>query len=142
LVTEFKNVFSENPKINISTTNNTTASDLSMNFEEVYHIPGNNFTYNDSKALCKALDGNLASHEQILNSQKKGASWCSYGWSKDQLGLYPTSRSDWDKLQKIEGHEYDCGLPGINGSYISHPYTKLGINCYGIKPKKSKLDEQ
>ena len=53
-------------------------------------------------------------------SQKKGASWCSYGWTKDQLGLYPTSQSNFDKLKKIEGHEYDCGLPGINGGFVSN----------------------
>ena len=153
LVTEFQNIFSDKPRINISTTNNLSnnnlpglnnlkTTDISMAYSEVYHIPGNNFTYNDSKALCNAFDGDLATYEQLLDAQKKGANWCSYGWSKDQLALYPTSQSVWKKLQSKEGHEYDCGLPGLNGGYISNPYTKLGANCYGIKPKKSKLDSK
>ena len=41
----------------------------------------------------------------------------------------------WNKLQKIEGHEHDCGRPGINGGYIANPNVRFGINCYGNKPK-------
>ena len=142
LVTEFENIFSQKPEINISTSNdlNSSNNNSSLSLEEVFHIPGKNFTYHDSKAVCKAFDSEIADYNQLSTAQKKGASWCSYGWTKDQLGLYPTSQSDFDKLKKIEGHEYDCGLPGINGGYISNPYTQLGVNCYGIKPKKSKLD--
>ena len=107
---------------------------------EVYHVPGNRFTYHDAKAVCKAFDGEMATYEQLEKSYKKGASWCSYGWTKDQLGLYPTSQNNWKKLQKKKGHEYDCGLPGINGGYVSNPHVELGANCYGIKPSKSKLE--
>ena len=91
---------------------NTTASIRSTDsndFKEVYHVPGNRFTYHDAKAVCKAFDGEMATYEQVLEEQKKGASWCSFGWTKDQLGVYPTSQNHFDKLQKIEGHEYDCG---------------------------------
>jgi hypothetical protein len=38
-------------------------------------------------------------------------------------------------LQKIEGHENDCGRPGINGGYIANPNVQFGANCYGYKPK-------
>ena len=38
------------------------------------------------------------------------------------------------QLQKIEGHEHDCGRPGINGGYIANPSIKFGVNCYGVKP--------
>ena len=142
LVTEFENIFSQKPEINISTTNDlkSTTDSLSSSLNEVFHIPGRSFTYHDSKAVCKAFDSEIADYNQLANAQKKGASWCSYGWTKDQLGLYPTSQSNFDKLKKIEGHEYDCGLPGINGGFVSNPYTRLGVNCYGIKPKKSELD--
>ena len=30
-----------------------------------------------------------------------------------------------------------CGNPGINGGYFANPDLKFGVNCYGIKPKKS-----
>ena len=45
-------------------------------------------------------------------------------------------------MQKREGHEYDCGLPGVNGGYISNPHIKLGANCYGVKPKQSDLEQE
>ena len=45
-------------------------------------------------------------------------------------------------MKKIPGHEHDCGRPGINGGYIKNPNVKFGVNCYGIKPKKNKKDEE
>ena len=143
IVTELKDIFKEKPEINIKTTSDISGTDISginLNFKEVYHIPGNRFTYHDAKAVCKAFDGDLANYQQLKQGQEKGASWCSYGWTKDQLGLYPTSQVVWDKLQQKEGHEYDCGLPGINGNYIPNPHIKLGSNCYGYKPKISSLE--
>jgi hypothetical protein len=142
VVTELKDVFNEKPEIQIESTlnQNQDISGSSYDFKEVYHVPGNRFSYHDAQAVCKAFDGEIASYEQLLEEQKKGASWCSFGWTKDQLGLYPTSQNHFDKLQKKEGHEYDCGLPGINGSYVSNPHIKLGSNCYGYKPKISDLE--
>ena len=84
------------------------------------NVPGNKFSYHDAKAVCKSMDAEMATYEQLREAQRTGASWCSYGWSKDQLGLYPTSQSDFLKLQKKEGHEYDCGLPGVNGGYVKN----------------------
>ena len=139
IVTELKNVFAQKPEIQIESTLNQDISASNYDFKEVYHIPGNRFTYHDAKAVCKAFDGEMATYEQLLEEQKKGASWCSFGWTKDQLGLYPTSQNHFNKLQKKEGHEYDCGLPGINGGYVSNPHIKLGSNCYGYKPKISDL---
>ena len=37
-------------------------------------------------------------------------------------------------LQKIGGHQHDCGRPGINGGYIANPNVKFGVNCFGYKP--------
>ena len=48
----------------------------------------------------------------------------------------------WDKLQKIEGHENDCGRPGINGGFIDNPNVRFGVNCYGHKPKITPLEAQ
>ena len=148
VITEVKNIFSPEPEINIKTTTDETTTDETTTDEtttdknEVYHIPGNRFTYHDAKAVCKAFDSEIASYNQVNDAHKKGASWCSYGWTKDQLGLYPTSQSDWTKLQEKEGHKYDCGLPGINGGYVPNPHTKLGANCYGVKPKQSELEKE
>ena len=51
------------------------------------------------------------------------------------MALYPTQYDKWARLQKIEGHEHDCGRPGINGGYIANPNVRFGVNCYGYKPK-------
>ena len=148
ILTYFNDIFSNEPEIVIEKTI-TPIIDNSKNViqkddiqKEVYHIPGNRFTYHDAKAICNAFDSDLASYEQLLKSHEIGANWCSYGWTKDQLGLYPTSQNHFKKMQKREGHEYDCGLPGINGGFVSNPHTKLGANCYGIKPKKSILESE
>ena len=153
IITEFNSIFSNEPEIVIEKTidlsNNkeiknseNSKNKNSENKNEVYHIPGNIFTYHDAKAVCNAFDGELATYDQLNKSLETGSNWCSYGWTKDQLGLYPTSQNHFKKMQKREGHEYDCGLPGINGGYVSNPHTRLGANCYGLKPKKSKLESE
>jgi hypothetical protein len=50
------------------------------------------------------------------------------------MAFYPTQTDKWEKLQKIEGHEHDCGRPGINGGYIDNPNVRFGANCFGYKP--------
>ena len=150
LVTEIKNLFDENPEIQITSIPETEVLDdigkgdkqpnIESKTKEVYHVPGNKFTYHDAKAVCNAFDGELASYDELKHAHKQGASWCSYGWTKDQLGLYPTSQSTWDKLQGSDENKYSCGLPGINGGYVSNPHVKLGSNCYGYKPKISDLE--
>ena len=147
VITEISNLFTETPEISVKTTtdadiNTSDISGVTAVLDEVYHIPGKRFTYNDAKAVCNAFDGELATFNQVKSAQASGASWCSYGWTKDQLGLYPTSQTNWDKLQEKEGHEYDCGLPGVNGGYVANTHTLLGANCYGVKPDKSKLETE
>lgn len=106
-----------------------------INQEQVFHIPNNEFTYDDSKAICKALNARLANYNEMEDSYKNGADWCSYGWSEGQMAYFPTQKTKWDNLQKVKGHENDCGRPGINGGYISNPKVKFGVNCFGYKPK-------
>ena len=109
--------------------------------KEVFHIPGNKFTFHDAKAVCKAFDSEIATYDQLKNAQQNGASWCSYGWSEDQLALFPTNEKDWNKLKNKSDNRYDCGLPGINGGHVKNTHIKLGANCYGIKPEKSQLEK-
>lgn len=108
---------------------------------EVFNISGNEYTYTDAQALCKAYGGKLASYSQIENAYKSGAEWCNYGWSKNQMALYPTQKKTWNNLQKIKGHEHDCGRPGVNGGYIKNKNVKFGVNCFASKPKITE-DEQ
>lgn len=105
------------------------------NREQVFHIPNNLYTYENAKAVCKAYGARLANIEDIDKAYEKGADWCSYGWSENQMALFPTQRDKWDELQKVDGHENDCGRPGINGGYIENPDVRFGINCFGVKPE-------
>ena len=51
------------------------------------------------------------------------------------MAFFPTNKAVWEKLQKIKGHEHDCGRIGINGGYIANPDVRFGVNCFGSKPK-------
>ena len=145
IVASVKNILSDTPLIDISAKKQSNddisyAQDIfpSVPYEkqkEVFHVSNNKYNYMDSKAICKAYGGRLANFNELNDSLGNGADWCSYGWSDDQMALYPTQYEKWKKLQKVPGHENDCGRPGINGGYIGNPEVKLGVNCYGYKPK-------
>jgi hypothetical protein len=140
LTAQINNLFSSTPSIDLtvaqpkSSPNFAPVPEIRLK-EQVYHIPGNKFTYDNADALCQAYGGRLATYNEIERSYKNGGEWCSYGWSDNQLALFPTQKDTWNQLQNIEGHENDCGRPGINGGYIANPNVRFGANCYGYKPK-------
>ena len=103
---------------------------------EVFHISDNQFTYDESSAVCAAYGGQLATLEQIIEAYNKGAEWCGYGWSAGGLALYPTQKGTWEELQREvdPGKRTRCGRPGVNGGYFD-PATKFGVNCFGFKPE-------
>ena len=105
--------------------------------EEVFHISNNLFTYNDAQAICSSYDSKIATYDQIEDAYNKGGEWGGYGWSENQMILFPTQKDTWNKLQKIKGHENDRGRPGINGNFISNNQMLFGVNCYGIKPSST-----
>jgi hypothetical protein len=110
--------------------------------KQVFNVPGNYYTYNDAKALCTAYGAELASYDQIEKAYNNGAEWCNYGWSANQLALFPTQKKTYNRLQTIPGHENDCGRPGVNGGYIANSNVKFGVNCYGYKPKIRSDEEE
>jgi len=110
--------------------------------KQVFNIPGNYYDYNNAKALCSAYGAELATYDQIEKAYNNGAEWCNYGWSANQLALFPTQKKTYNTLQTIPGHENDCGRPGINGGYIANPNVKFGVNCYGNKPKITSEEEE
>lgn len=109
--------------------------------KEVYHLSNNKYTYHHAREMCSAYGGRLANWRDIDNAYRNGAEWCGYGWSEDQMALFPTQYKTWKILQYINGHEHDCGRPGVNGGYISNPTIKFGVNCYGKKPDIRPLDK-
>ena len=76
--------------------------------KQVFHIPGNKYGFEDAGAICDAYGARLANYKEIEDTNK-GADWCSYGWSSDQMALFPTQYDKWQNLQKIKGHENDYG---------------------------------
>jgi len=139
IVASVQNLFSDKPEVDITVQKpesepETTVPELRY-FKQVFHVPGNEYTYDDAKDVCKAFDARLASYDEVEKAYNNGAEWCSYGWSDNQMALFPTQKKTWDRLQNIKGHENDCGRPGINGGFIANPDVRFGINCYGFKPQ-------
>jgi hypothetical protein len=133
--TSVENSNTDTPTLNVAidhTTNNNFTFDADG--KQVFNIPGNYYNYTNAKALCKAYNSELATYDQVEEAYNKGAEWCNYGWSDGQMALFPTQKTTFNNLQKIEGHENDCGRPGINGGYIANPQINFGVNCYGVKP--------
>jgi len=110
--------------------------------KQVFNIPGNYYDYDNAKAICTAYGAELASYDQIEKAYNNGAEWCNYGWSANQLALFPTQQKTYNILQTIPGHENDCGRPGVNGGYIANKNVKFGVNCYGYKPKITEEEEE
>ena len=146
IVTSLKNILTGKPEVDITV--DTSRKDASKAIvpeillkPQVFNIPENTYVYADAKALCSAYGSRLATYKEVENSYNKGGEWCNYGWSDDQMALFPTQQKTFDELQKIKGHENDCGRPGVNGGYISNPALKFGVNCFGYKPRMTTEEE-
>jgi hypothetical protein len=146
IIAKLKNLLTGNPEVDITVdTSRVEASKAPVPEillkKQVFNVPGNDYVYPDAKALCSAYGARLATYKEVEESYEDGAEWCNYGWSDGQMALFPTQQKTYDELQKIEGHENDCGRPGVNGGYIANPALKFGVNCYGYKPRINSTEE-
>lgn len=133
--TTLSDLLTNNPLIEINVNNDTTKKTVKFSDKnEVFHISGNDFRYKDAEPLCKAYGARLANYDDMEKAYNKGAEWCEYGWSQDQMAYFPTQKKTWEELQSSESNKNACGRPGINGGYIANPNIRFGVNCYGIKP--------
>jgi hypothetical protein len=150
ITTEISNIFSTKPEVVISQSipaepagvGSGSSGDLGSGpslkmLKQVFHIPANVYDYDNAKALCSAYGATLANIDQMEEAHKSGAEWCSYGWSENQMVLYPTQKSTWEELQNSTdpAKKNSCGRPGINGGYMENASMKAGVNCYGTKPE-------
>ena len=137
VVASLKNLFTAVPEIDFRVEAPESISPVPQLklVKQVFHVPGNKYTYDDSKAICQAYGSRLANYKDMEKAYDKGADWCSYGWSEGQMAYFPTQYDKWQKLQTIKGHENDCGRPGLNGGYIANPNVRFGVNCFGYKPR-------
>jgi uncharacterized membrane protein len=129
------------PEINKEKKSKSQQGQEDKDKKEVFYIKDNVYTYEQAKAVCKAHDAELADYNQVEKTYQEGGEWCGYGWSKNQQILFPTQKSTWNELQEIEGHENDCGRPGVNGGYIENSKAKFGVNCYGVKRSPNEFEE-
>jgi hypothetical protein len=146
VIAKIKNIFTGNPELDLIIDTSRLEAVKAPVPEilispQVFNIPGNEYVYPDAKAVCSAYGARLATYKEVEDSYNEGGEWCNYGWSDGQMALFPTQQKTYDKLQKIEGHENDCGRPGVNGGYIANPAVKFGINCYGFKPRMDSTEE-
>ena len=143
IIAKVKNLFTGNPEVDITIDPVAALApvDEILISPQVFNIPGNDYVYPDAKALCAAYGSRLATYKEVEDAYEGGAEWCNYGWSEGQMALYPTQQKTWDELQKIEGHENDCGRPGVNGGFIQNPAVRFGVNCYGYKPRMTPEEE-
>ena len=136
LIDWFKNVPDTPP---VKQVQDVSAQPIQVN--EVFNISNNLYTYDDAQAICSAYDAKLATYDQVEDTYNNGGEWCNYGWSSDQMALFPTQKHTWDTLQKTDNHKNDCGRPGVNGGYIANPYVRFGVNCFGKKPAATDADK-
>ena len=115
---------------------------------EVYHVAGNNFTYPEAQAVCRAFGAKLATYEQIEEAYNDGADWINYGWSEGQYAYFPLQKETWQGIQDaIKANGGQCPnkmlanvRPGISGGYFANPNVRFGVNCYGVKPPQRASD--
>lgn len=127
---------------------NTATSDTAANVptviaplkNEVFHISGNKYTYDDAQAVCKAHNSRLADYDELESAYSSGGEWCSYGWSANQMAFFPTQKNSWEELQKTEKSKNKCGRPGVNGGFFANPNIRFGVNCFGQKPAATAND--
>ena len=147
IIAKLKNIFTEKPEVDIIVDQSRLEAIKApvpeiLIRKQVFNIPENDYIYPDAKALCSAYGARLATYKEVEETYKNGGEWCNYGWSDDQLALFPTQEKTYNELQKIKGHENDCGRSGVNGGYIANPKVKFGVNCYGYKPRMNSTEEE
>jgi hypothetical protein len=99
----------------------------------------NKYTYDEAKEICKLYKGRLATEADLEKAFKSGANWCNWGWLEGKRIAYPVQEKYWEQVEKV--HKGHCGpTAGINKISNINPTKKYSVNCYGIKPRKSKKD--
>ncbi len=106
--------------------------------KEVFNIDANIFTYEDAPLVCKAIGARLATNDEVNKSYHNGAHWCNYGWTDNQMALYPIQKNIYNNMTAEEKN--NCGKPGLNGGFFDKD-LKFGVNCFGYKnsPDPSKI---
>ncbi len=115
-----------------------TKKDKYTDKKEVFLVY-NKYTYSEAQEICKLYKGRIATEADLEKAFKNGANWCNWGWLEGKKIAYPVQEKYWEQVEKV--HKGHCGpTAGINKISKIDPSKKYSINCYGIKPRKSKHD--
>jgi hypothetical protein len=110
------------------------------NPKEVFYIYSK-FNYLEAQEICKSYNGILATPKHLEEAYSNGANWCNWGWLSDGTIGYPVQEKYWSDIERR--HKGHCGpTAGINKLSNIDPLQRYGVNCYGIKPKKTKKDKE
>jgi len=108
---------------------------------QVFQLSENKYSYRDAQIACKSMGAELATIDQLTEAYNQGANWCNYGWTKDQMALYPIQDKYYKQVQQHPKLKNSCGFPGINGGFFKNDKLLFGATCYGLKhnPKKNEV---
>ena len=72
IIATLKNLFSSVPEIDFKVETSEGDSSISQikRVKQVFHIPGNKYTYDDSKAICQAYGSRLANYKEMEKAYK------------------------------------------------------------------------
>lgn len=99
----------------------------------------NKYTYDDANKICKLYNGRLATEADLQKAFNNGANWCNWGWIEGNKIAYPVQEKYWEQVEKV--HKGHCGpTAGINKISNVETNKKYSVNCYGVKPRKTKKD--
>ena len=105
ITASIQDLFTNNPKIDIhlntqptpTPTTNTPILDKfglqpvsikESGINQVFNVPGNIYTYDNARALCKAYDGRLATYDEIENAYKKVENGVIMVGLKDKMCIF------------------------------------------------------
>lgn len=87
---------------------------------QVYHIFKNIYSLKAAKQQCRKRGGRLATHKELTQAYKKGASWCNWGWVANGNAYMPNKDLKCNpKVGVLQGSPVQTSV-------------HLGVNCFGI----------
>ena len=99
---------------------------ISNNPPEVFGTgDGYKYTKSQAESICSKYNTKVATKQQLIDAQKNGAQWCSFGW---------VANSDEACFPSQPGTNIGCGNGDNNVQYWTPSSGLAAVNCYGNKP--------
>jgi hypothetical protein len=105
-----------------------TYTDESYNLSEVFAVKGP-LTQTEAQAKCTSYGATLATYDQVVEAQKAGGGWCSWGWIADDASRTSNKAFPVQATDPCYNDSPSTKVRLEDGSSETH-----GANCYGVKP--------